>query len=67
VPQDLGQYIGKDAFEQARGIVMQVCGMSATEALAAMTAYTRETGIAVEETVSMLRILPTVYGPLVCG
>jgi hypothetical protein len=67
MPQDLGQYIGQRDFEQARGIVMQTCGHTAEEALAAMITYTRRTGIDVEEAVSRLRTAPTVYGPRVCA
>jgi hypothetical protein len=45
---------------------MEVCGYTADEALAALATFARESGIAVEETVSMLRRWPTVCGQLVC-
>ena len=41
---------------------MEVCGFTAVEALAAMIAFTRQTGIDIELTVSRLRTTPMAYG-----
>jgi hypothetical protein len=66
VPPDLGQYVGQAAFEQARGVVMEVCGYTADQALTALSEFVLKTGNTVEEAVSGLRRLPMIYGPLVC-
>jgi hypothetical protein len=66
VPEDLGLYVGQVAFEQARGILMELCGYTADEALSALGAFTHRSGLAVEDTVRGLRVSPTVFGPMVC-
>lgn len=66
VPSGLGQYVGQVAFEQARGVVMEVCGFTADEALAALSAFTSKTDLDVELIVSRLRTTPMAYAPLMC-
>jgi hypothetical protein len=58
VPSDLGHLVGQRDFEQARGVVMEVCGYTADEALRAMAAFTRNTQMTIEDCVSMLLASP---------
>jgi hypothetical protein len=59
VPPDLGSLIGQPAFEQARGILMELCGYTAAEALAAMGEIERVTGRSAEDVVVVLAEVPT--------
>jgi hypothetical protein len=66
MPQDLGHLVGRADFEQARGVLMQVGGYTADEALAAIETFTRKTGTPVEDCVYMLLLAPAVYAQRVC-
>jgi hypothetical protein len=65
MPRDLGHLVGQPDFEQARGVLMETHGYTADEALTAIERFTRKTGTAVEDCVSMLRASPAVYAPRV--
>jgi hypothetical protein len=67
VPYDLGHLVGVAEFEQARGVLMQVGGYTAAEALSAIETFTRETGTPVEQCVQLLRTGPVVYAQRVIG
>jgi hypothetical protein len=55
VPQDLGPLIGQPAFEQARGVLMQVYRCTADEAMTLIADAAGRTDGAVEGVVSRLR------------
>jgi hypothetical protein len=59
VPQDLGPLVGQAAFEQARGVLMQICGYTADEAMTAISEAAQRTGRAPESLVAALRSTPT--------
>jgi hypothetical protein len=59
VPLDFGPLVGQPAFEQARGVLMQLCGFSAEESLAALREAARRTGEAPEDLVAALRSTPS--------
>jgi hypothetical protein len=58
VPLDLGPLVGSAAFEQARGVLMQLCGYTAEEALTAISEAVLRTGRAPEDLVALLRATP---------
>jgi len=66
VPPDLGPLVGQPTFEQARGVLMELCGFTPDEALTAIEKFTRRTGIAVDTCVSMLRTSPAVSALQMC-
>jgi AmiR/NasT family two-component response regulator len=59
VPSDLGQLIGQAAFEQARGVLMEICGYTAAEALTSLSEAARRTRTAPEVLVIALRATPS--------
>jgi hypothetical protein len=60
VPLDLGPLVGQQAFEQARGVLMQICGYTPEEALTAIREAALRTGRAPEDLVAALRSMPAV-------
>jgi hypothetical protein len=58
VPLDLGPLVGQPAFEQARGVLMQCCGYSAADALAAISEAAQRTGWAPTDLMAMLLSTP---------
>jgi hypothetical protein len=59
MPPDLGQLIGQAAFEQARGVLMEICGYTAAEALTSISAAVQRTRTAPEVLVIALRATPS--------
>jgi hypothetical protein len=59
VPLDLGPLVGQARFEQARGVLMQICGYTADEAMTAICEAAQRTGTAPEDLVVRLRATPT--------
>jgi hypothetical protein len=58
VPQDLGHLIGQPDFEQARGVLMELCGCTADKALTIVIAVAKTLGVSTEAGVSVLRAAP---------
>jgi hypothetical protein len=58
MPLDLGPLVGQARFEQARGVLMQICGYTADEAMTAMREAAQRTGTAPEDLVARLRATP---------
>jgi hypothetical protein len=59
VPLDLGPMVGEPAFEQARGVLMQLCGYSAEDALGAISEAAKTTGTAPQSLVAIIRSKPS--------
>jgi hypothetical protein len=55
VPPDFGPLIGQPAFEQARGVVMEVCDCADDRAIVLLTEFVRRTDGAPEDLVATLR------------
>jgi ANTAR domain len=51
--------VGQPAFEQARGVLMQMCGYTPAEALTAIREAARRTGRAPEDLVAAIRLMPS--------
>jgi hypothetical protein len=58
VPLDLGSLVGQPAFEQARGVLMQICGYTADDAMTAIRDAAQRTGRPSEDLVAMLVATP---------
>lgn len=59
MPPELGQLIGHPPFEVARGILMEVCGFSADEAMRAIGESADRTGEKAESLVAVILLQPT--------
>jgi hypothetical protein len=59
MPQHLGRLIGLPEFEQARGVLMELCVCTADEALVVVGDIANGLGVSLERGVSMLRAAPT--------
>jgi hypothetical protein len=58
MPPELGQLIGQPPFEVARGILMEVCGFTADEALRAISKSADQTGEKAESLVAVILLQP---------
>jgi hypothetical protein len=58
MPPEVGHLIGQPPFEVARGILMEVCGFSADEAMRAISESADRTGDKVESLVAVILLQP---------